>query len=151
MCLKPVFQKKNPSSAWHIMPGLPVMSDSIEWTFECNYRALHHLSTYNVSNVYALFVPTDTKLEWELQNTICLAVSLEMALFGLHFANNGLMGDEKSEATVLGRKPADFLRWAPHFLVRRTKWVEPKNEGRTAKSRLANVLKPSWALIRRPN
>ena len=33
-----------------------------------------------------------------------------MALFGLHFANNGLMDDEKSEATVLGRKPADFLR-----------------------------------------
>ena len=33
-----------------------------------------------------------------------------VALFGLHFANNGLMDDEKSEATVLGRKPADFLR-----------------------------------------
>ena len=30
--------------------------------------------------------------------------------------------------SVLGRKPVDFLRWAPHFLVRRTKWVEPKNE-----------------------
>ena len=37
-------------------------------------------------------------------------ISPLLALFGLHFANNGLMDDEKSEATVLGRKPADFLR-----------------------------------------
>ena len=51
---------------------------------------------------------------------------------------------------VLGRSPADFLRFAPHFLVRLTSFVSPKNEGLTAKSRLAYVLKLSLRFSRRP-